>query len=206
MEGMISEIKGGPKGRLIRRLAHGMLPLGIIYYWLPDPLYLDYFPKWLGALIVLLGIAIFESVRIMTGRILPGMRNYEVKGIGSYFYAVLGVILLLLFFHQYIAIPCILAMAWVDPLAGELRLKKIPKSVCIILCGILYFIIILISSVVFNGEWFMESTIILSLSLAAITTPIALFVEAIYIRHLDDDFTMLFFPALAVQIVFLIIM
>lgn len=200
------DAESGDTWRIFRRLAHGLVALGAGYYWLPDPLFISFIPRWFGVLAAVILAGAIEWTRLRRRKILPGMRYYEKTRIGSYFYAVTGVAVLLLFFQPYISVPCIIGMAFADPVAGELRIRRNPRWLCFLITGIFYFAIVFISSMIFGGNWFTAAGVLpLSAALAVITTPVALASESIRIKYLDDDFNMLLFPAFVSQIIFFIL-
>jgi hypothetical protein len=185
------DVKGGKKGNLFRRLTHVMLSLGIVYYWLPDPLWIEGVPKWTGLLAAVFLACIIEFARLKRRKLLPGMRVYEERRVGGYLYAVIGMAIVLCISPDIVGIPCIIGMACCDPIAGELRWRKIPDTTVALWTAVVYALIAFSSLSVLGTE---IGTMIL---LIATLTPIAILSEQIDIKHLDDDLTMLVFPAIA---------
>lgn len=184
--------------RSVRRIAHGILSLGIVYYWLPDPLFDPDFPKWFGLVIIVLIVGSVEIVRLRRSKIFFGMRPYEVHRIGSYVYAVAGIFLVLTFAPPIVGIPCILGMAWVDPIAGELRNLGRREYVVLPIMGFCYAAISYVALLLLSVD------ASLAIALILIMTPVAVVSEAIDLRYLDDDLTMVLFPAIAGTLVVLI--
>ena len=179
------------KGHKRRRLSHILLSLGVLYYWLPDPLYAEGVPKWWGLLAATFLACVIEFVRIKRRVPIPGMRPYEEKRIGGYLYAVIGAVLVLWFSPISVGVPCIIGMAWCDPLAGELRHAKVKERRVAVLTAIAYALIALCSLIALGVKP------ITTIVLIAVMTPLAVLSEQIEIKHLDDDLTMLVVPAAA---------
>jgi hypothetical protein len=187
----LSNTRGGAKWHIVRRLAHGTLSLGLIYYWLPDPLFIEGAHRWYVLLGAVLIACIVEFVRLKRKKIFPGIRSYEESRIASYVYAVIGVAVVLSISPDIVGVPCILGMAWCDPLAGELRQAKVNEMRVAAFTAITYAFIALFSLTILRAE---PITMVL---LIATMTPLAVLSEQIDIKHLDDDFTMLGVPAVA---------
>jgi hypothetical protein len=184
-------VKGGRRWNIARRLMHWILSLAIVYYWLPDPLFVEGVYRWhvlLGAVLIACTV---EFVRLKRKKIFPGMRSYEKSRIASYVYAVIGAAIVLAISPDIIGVPCILGMALCDPIAGELRYSKINEMKIAIFTAITYAFITLFSLTILHAE---PITMIL---LIAVMTPLAVLSEQVDIKHLDDDLTMLVIPAIA---------
>jgi len=194
------EAVGGYQWRLIRRLAHGSLSFSAIYYLLPDPLPLVELPKWLILIAAVTIVVLIETWRLARKKLLPGMRPYEIGRIASYAYAVLGVATVLIIAPLEVGIPCIIAMAWADPVAGEIRLASGSVPVTALVTGLFYASLSLLVLRLLGVEY------IDSLILVAVTAPIAVISESVDFGGLDDDFTMLFFPSLGGTLAWLLLM
>lgn len=184
-------VKGGRKWNIGRRVVHWILSLAIIYYWLPDPLFVEGFHRWYILLGAVLIASTVEFVRLKRKKIFPGMRSYEESRIASYVYAVIGTAIVLSISPDIVGVPCILGMAWCDPLAGELRYAKVNEIRIVAFAAITYAFIALFSLTILRAEP------IAMILLIALMTPIAVLSEQIDINHLDDDLTMLVIPAIA---------
>jgi len=185
-----AKIEGGARGRLTRRLVHGALSVGVVYYLL-----LDVFPefnilKWFIIAIILAAMILIERWRFKTGKLLFGMRPYEAKRIGSYFYGVIGMIVVLVISPVEIGAPCLVAMAWADPIAGEMRFIRRTPTQVVLITGISYALIFLLIQQLLSVE------LIITLILLLPVTAIAIIAEVWKVGWLDDDFSMLVFPAL----------
>ncbi len=108
-----------------RRVFHTFGASFLVYYLLPDYDWINFLkPMVLTAIVVL--IIILETLRIngfVSSDHFFGLRMYEKKRIGSYVFFAIGILLLLAFFPQPIAVPCILCASIGDPIMGEIRLR-----------------------------------------------------------------------------------
>ncbi len=181
---------GEGKGRLVRRLAHGFISLGLVYYLLPDPLPVSELPKWLILLVAAAAVILIESIRLKKRKLLTGMRPHEARRIASYTYAVIGLVAVLFYAPVEVGAPCIIAMAWTDPIAGEIRLARRSEILTALISGVSYASISLLTLLSIGVQP------LSSLLLISVTTPIAIASESLNIGGLDDDFTMLVFPSL----------
>ena len=106
-----------------RRTFHAFGASFLLYYLLPDVDWINLLKLWIPPLIVLF-VVILEVLRL-SGKISSnhffGLRMYEEKRIGSYVFFAVAILILLRFFPQQIAIPCILCATLGDPIIGEIR-------------------------------------------------------------------------------------
>lgn len=175
---------------IARRLVHGGLSIAAVYYWIPDPL-VPGFPKWLILVIGLIIIVAIEIFRFKRNKKLPWLRPYEQKRPAAHTYAAIGLVIVVLIAPLQIGAAAIIAMAWADPVAGELRRYKRSEKMAVLFCGATY-ALLSFASLIFLGV-----DIIMAIALTAIMTVVGVASEAIDIRYLDDDLTMLVFPAIA---------
>lgn len=184
------ETRGGTPGRLLRRIIHGALSLCPIYYLFPDIIPLLLIPKWTILIFALVLLIIIEFWRLRTGRVLFGMRPHEGGRLASYAYASLGVVIVLLFVPMEIGAPCIIAMAWTDPIAGEARLFTRSKIMGGGIFAISYLAVLMVIFTVVGLN--PSDTLVLTL----ILLPVAIVSESADIAGLDDDLTLLLFPSI----------
>jgi dolichol kinase len=106
-----------------RRAFHAFGASFLFYYMLPDENWINLLKFWVPPLIVVFAI-ILEILRLK-GRVSSdhflGLRMYEKNRIGSYVFFAVAILILLRFFPQQIAIPCILCACLADPIMGEVR-------------------------------------------------------------------------------------
>jgi len=109
-----------------RRVFHAFGASFLIYYLVPSNIaWIRILKFWIPVIIVIL-VFVLEFLRIK-GKIdsghFFGLRMYEKNRVGSYLFFGLAILLLLIFFPQQIALPCILCACFADPIIGELRLR-----------------------------------------------------------------------------------
>ena len=182
--------KSDRKWIIIRRLVHGSLSVGAVYYWLPDSL-VPNFPKWMLLVIGLAIIATIEIFRFNRNKKLPWLRPYEQKRLAAQTYAAVGATIVFLVAPMQVGVAALIAMAWADPVAGELRRFGKSNRIAVLFCGITYAILAFISLAIFSVG------IVMTIALTVIMTIIGVASEATDIKYLDDDFTMLVLPAVA---------
>ncbi|MEM3039074.1 MAG: hypothetical protein QXE45_06750 [Thermoplasmata archaeon] len=176
--------------RIVRRLFHAALSIAVLYYWFPEVIIELDMGKWVVLLAGGIIVLCIEVPRLILGKQLPWGRPYELRRPASYAYAAFGAILVLLFFPPAIGAPAIASMAWADPVAGELRRKRLSRSSIGIACGAVYLAIALpLMALLDPGSWF-----VLPIALAMTIT--AVISENLGLKYLDDDFVMMVLPAI----------
>lgn len=177
-----------------RRVFHTFSASFILYYMLPNLYWINILKIWIPVTILVL-IFILEYMRIK-GKIgsyhFFGLRMYEKKRIGSYLFFGLAVFILLLFFPQQIAVPCILCASIADPIMGEIRLRYGQKNV--------YLVGFFICMFFFLVSWYKADLwVMLIVSLIGATG--AVVGETKKINYLDDDFMIQMVPAILLLII-----
>lgn len=184
------------KGHVLRRLVHMLAPLSLVYYVLPDPLWPGAPSNQVLLLVLFEGILIFEALRLYFGWPIIGIRDYEYDRFSAAAWAALAMVVTLLFFPLALAAPAIIGMSFVDPLIGELRRRK--SALYPSLPTAVYFIIVLATLWYFLG---LSTTVLLA---SAIATGLAIGIERVRTKYVDDDFLMTIVPVLGMAAVFLI--
>jgi dolichol kinase len=182
-------------GHILRRLVHLSTPIFLIYYILPDPLWEGGISKQLAVVLVMLAALIFEAYRLWRKPKIVGMRDYENHRISAAAWCAVALTFVLICFPIQVAAPALFGMAWIDPLMGEMRARKMkfyPQ-----LPIIAYFLIAFGAITVF---WDLSY---IGLIAAALGTPVAIYMELKKDWVIDDDFSMIVFPALVYALVFL---
>ena len=123
------------------------------------------------------------------------IREYERFRPASYGYFSLGAIILLAYFPQYIAIPCILSAAICDPIIGILKQKK--KKIVGFIIG--FFISFIFFYICWQDAFFW-----IAIGASVIGSVTVIFAEHASNVWLDDDLLMQIIPAF-VLFIFLII-
>jgi dolichol kinase len=107
-----------------RRVFHTFGASFLIYYLIPTNIEWINIGKFWIPIMILLFALILEFLRIK-GKIdsnhFFGLRMYEKNRVGSYLFFAVAIIILILFFPQQIALPCILCACLADPIMGEIR-------------------------------------------------------------------------------------
>lgn len=181
-------------GHWARRLVHMMAPLFLVYYLIPEEIYgVD---KRVGLLIVLAVILVFEAIRLWRGWTFLGLRDYEAGRISAFAWASIGLTFTFLFFPLELAAPAVTGMAFTDPLIGELRRRK--SALYPLLPSVFYFVLVLTIFIALMGwSW--------QLLLASVVgTILAIGVERIRTKYVDDDFLMMVVPLLGMAAVLLL--
>ncbi|MGP8078514.1 MAG: hypothetical protein ACLQD8_08640 [Thermoplasmata archaeon] len=181
--------------RVWRRVLHGIVALVLVYYALPDGIFVVA-PKrtiLLLALAVILSLELFRHAGVLE---LPTIRPYESGRLGSYAFYALAVVGAIVLFPEPIAAAVVLGTALIDPFAGELRsrpsiARAYPGAALAAYWDLAFVGLALI------GRW----PVLDSAGLALLAAPIALAAEWPTISWLDDDLAMTFVPALALYLV-----
>jgi dolichol kinase len=177
-----------------RRVFHAFGASFLFYYMLPDVDWINLLKFWIPPLIVVLAVSL-EVLRIK-GRISSdhffGLRMYEKNRIGSYVFFAIAILILLRFFPQQIAIPCILCACLGDPIMGEVRHRFGKNNVYIFgfLICMLFFVI----------SWY-KADIRLMLLASFVGAFGAVIGETKKFWWLDDDFMIQMVPAVLLLIV-----
>lgn len=120
-------MKGTFDPRWYRRAFHTFAACFVAYYLIPEntgDLLWVFITKRAVVSILICTVLVVEILRLrgnIKTEVFFGLRLYEQKRVCSYIYFGVGSSILLLFFPQAIAVPCILAAAITDPVMGELR-------------------------------------------------------------------------------------
>ena len=181
-----------------RRVFHTFGTSFLVYYLLPDLEWVNLFK--FSAPILLVAFALFLECLRLTEKINSdhffGLRMYEKRRFGSYLYFGVGLLILLLFFPQQIAVPCILCACIADPVMGELRKnlgKKQVYAVGFLICMFLFLITLYKADI-----W-----IVFLFSLVGAAAAVLSEVNKIW--WLDDDFLIQIIPAVLLQIIWITI-
>jgi hypothetical protein len=178
-------------GHCTRRLVHICAPLFLVYYLIPEEIYgID---KRIALMAVLAMILAFEFVRLWRGWTFLGMRDYEAGTVSAFAWASIGLAFTFLFFPLELAAPAVTGMAFTDPLIGELRCRK--SNLYPVLPLVFYFVLVLAIFILLMG-WGWQ--IVLA---SMVGTVLAIVVERIRIKNVDDDFQMMVVPLLGMAAV-----
>lgn len=176
-----------------RRLVHISAPLFCVYYVLPEEL----FPgigRDQGVLFVMLMVLGFEALRLIFLIKVPGMRPYEFERPSAAAWTAVGMTFSLLLFPVELTLPVLMGMGWVDPMIGEMRKRK----------SDLYpsFPVIIYAALMVVGLGYFYGLTPLVLVASALVAPLAVLVESLPVRYIDDDIMLIVVPLLFLGMVF----
>ncbi|MCU0861402.1 MAG: hypothetical protein MUE65_03685 [Methanomassiliicoccales archaeon] len=178
-------------GHWLRRLIHMSAPLFLVYYLLPEEIMgVD---KRLGLVIVLVAVLAFEAMRLTFHWRILGLRDYEDRRLSAPAWAAIGLTITFLVFPVEIAAPAVIGMALTDPLIGELRRRR--SGLYPALPTVFYLGLVLVTFYLLMGL----SWQVLMASLVA--TALAISVERVRTKYVDDDFLMMVVPAVGMAVV-----
>jgi hypothetical protein len=203
-------------GWFTRKILHLLFALVIIYYLLPSTIF--QVPTYIivVVLFIILPFSI-ETYRLRRGIIFTGLHEHEKDHIASYAWFTLGATVLLLFFPQQIAAPCIVATALGDPVIGMTKRyrRRIMVSVTFLICLMVfilfrYYIIVALfaAGVTIIAESFefririrLRPNLFWSRSRRELSNLKSFFD---FIFRTDDDFMMQIIPAVTLAILFFV--
>ncbi len=198
---MTGDNSGGEKrGHVFRRLVHISAPVFLTYYLVPDELVPGLWKGWGALFIMTVGLAI-DLLRLRSGKMLPGQRQYERERMSAHSWAALGLAPIVLFSDFGLALPVICAFAWVDPLMGELRARGSSRDSLagFIAAGSIYFVGLGMALTLGPGMTMSSSPI--STWLWLLFIPLSLMAGALFVLAekkspvwLNDDLTTLLVP------------
>jgi len=166
------------RARSLRRGIH-ISSAGLLSYYLVPP---DMWGLWPGrellVLTFLVPVLAFEAYRQTHRTHIDGMRENEERRISAVAWGAVGIALAFLFFPQRFVVPCVLGVAFIDPIIGELRMSM-PRAYPVV-PAVLYFAICILTG--------------LSVFWALVAMFVAMAAEAPKIAAVDDDFRMLLAP------------
>jgi len=188
---MRHETKGGSKAHIARRLFHvSMIIVPFFYYYFFIPRVSS---KILHLIIIgfIFFVFLFEKLRIRARLVLFGQRLHEATHISTFAWTMLALGITLFFAPVHFAVPIIATCALVDPLVGEMRLRR-ANTVLTVFIGVLCALVI----------WFLcAQHYHFPLWYAVIIAPITIAAEWPSLKWIDDNALMLLAPLLMVFIV-----
>lgn len=178
-----------------RRIFHLCAPLFLVYYLIPKDTWGLGLSREESLIIVFFLVMIFEAIRLGTGRVFFGIREYERTRPSAFAWAAIAITMAFLFFPPIFVICAVVGMGWTDPLIGELRRHW--KRAYPILPMTVYFLIIIGCLTLFS-----DIPLLVQLFLASLTTTVAILVEYPQFKYVDDDFLMLVIPLMVLTCVY----
>ena len=177
-----------------RRVFHAFGASFLFYYLLPCVDWINILKFWVPPIVVVIAITL-EVLRLkgfVSSDHFFGLRMYEKNRVGSYVFFAVAILLLLRFFPQQIAIPCILCACLGDPIIGEIRHRYGMKHV--------YVIGFLVCMIFFIVTWF-KADVRLMLLASIVGAFGAIVGETKKFWWLDDDFMIQMLPAVLLLII-----
>jgi dolichol kinase len=181
-----------------RRVFHAFGASFLFYYLLPDEEWINILKFWIPLLVVVIAI-LLEVLRLkgfVSSNHFFGLRLYEKNRIGSYVFFAVAIFILLIFFPQQIAIPCILCACIGDPLIGEIRHRFGMRYV--------YVMGFLICMIFFLISWYKADPFLMIL-VGIVGAFGAIIGETKKFWRLDDDFMIQMLPAILLAFIWLAI-
>ncbi len=171
-------------GSTFRRAFHLASPVFLVYYLLPDDLWVG-LPKPLLAFLLWAVTLVIEVLRLVLEVDIIGIREYEKDQVSAYFWGGTGLVIGLLFFPPPFVVVAMVGMAWVDPLCALARNTRGYPVVPLIVYGV----------IAFTGVWVLtDFPLVSALMIALLGTSLAIAAEYPNVELVDDDFTMQLVP------------
>jgi dolichol kinase len=177
--------------RIWRRCLHFAGAFVLLYYILPPRFFLVA-SNLEVLLIALAAVLLLELLRHVAGAELPTIRPYERKRIASYAFYATALVVAVLVFPRAIATVVVLGVSLVDPLIGELRVRKVKAPTNPGLPIAAYFALATASLTV---GWHVPIPV--AATSAALAAVVGVAIEAPRVRGVDDDLAMTLVPAIA---------
>jgi hypothetical protein len=203
------------KGVVVRRILHASLGLILLYYLFPDKVY--GIPKYFLIIILFIILPLtIDLIRLSRKKLVLGLREHERERIASYVWFTSGAVLLIIFFPQQIAAPCILAAAIGDPMLGITRnlRRRYTFTINYLIIFFIFFLflyplylivlfaagVVLVSEAVeFRVQWRLRGHLFYSRSKDTVSKYNKFFE---FLFKTDDDFMMQVIPAVILFLVF----
>ncbi len=181
--------------RAWRRILHAAGAAILVYYPLPNGFFLV-LPKLDVLLAALAAILLLEVLRHAVALELPTIRPYESKRVGSYVFYAIALVGAVVLFPEPIGAAVVLGTAFVDPLAGELRLSATargwyPAAPLAVYAGLAFLGLAVL------GGW----PALDAVPLAVLAAALGVAAERPKYGWFDDDLVMTFVPAVALYLV-----
>lgn len=180
---------------LFRRFVHCLIALAPVYYLLPvdiEPLGVR---RWVLLIAFFAIVSSVEAARLLMGWTFFGLRPHERSQIASFVWAAAGITVALWFFREDVATAAIIGMAFVDPLAGELRKRGRVMHVTV---GVPILAYAALSVTVLHLYGLMSPLSVVVVSIIGATTAVS--AERRKVRYIDDDFLMIVVPCLLMEL------
>lgn len=180
------------KAEWFRISMHMTAAIYLIYYLLPEQLVPGFY-KWFGVILIASVALMIEGLRLITGKLLFGMKLYEKRCISAFAWFTIGMSIALIWFEMRYVVPVIIGFAFIDPLIGEIKQRK--ERLYPILPSMLY------GSIMFSGLLLLSGMgIVILMLFMLIATFSAILAECWDIKFMDDNFLMIVVPLLSLSV------
>lgn len=197
----VSHSIGGFGGHAFRRITHiSMFIIPLLYYQSGNEIasYFNINPQQFVSL-VCITILLIEAIRLKSGLVIIGQREYESNQISALAWGALSVSLVFLIVPEQnydglksgmYGIPLIFGLTFVDPLMGEIKRQKKDIKMAIIVGLFCSY------SIWLGCSLWIDTPLIISILLA----PLTVLGEIPQVKYIDDNATMILFPLAALMI------
>jgi hypothetical protein len=180
--------------RVWRRGVHIGAAIVLVYYLIPPGFFLI-LPNEVVLLLALAVVLGLEVLRHLAGLELPTIRPWEARRVASFAFYAVALVVAVLVFPRAIAAGVILGAAIVDPLVGELRIRRIAPA-GLVLLPLAAYVGLAVVAIEVAGRWALPGALLA----AAVAAVIAVAVERPKILWLDDDLAMTLVPGIALTL------
>jgi dolichol kinase len=174
--------------RAWRRCLHGAGALVLLYYVLPSNFFLIA-SNLTFLLAALAAVLLLEALRLLKAAELPTIRPHEQRRIASYVVFAIALVIAVLLFPRPIAIIVVLGTSFVDPLIGELRVRRVRKLGRVLVPVVVY------AAMATAVGWWLAGLVPAWATIAGVLgAVVAVAVEAPRAIWMDDDLSMTLVP------------
>ncbi len=176
---------------------HGLGAVVLVYFLVPAGFFVV-LPN-VAVLLLALGVVLFLEGLRRYGRIdLPTIRTFERDRVASFAYFAVALVAAVLLFPMPIAVAVVLGTAFVDPLIGEMRLSaRARRGVPSVPIAVYAILALACFRAIGGWSWGFAA------GAAVIASALAIAVESLRARHLDDDLTMTIVPGAVLTVLVL---
>ncbi len=188
---------GGPElgDRIWRRVLHFVGAIVLLYYLLPPRFFLILTNEE-ALLLALAAVLVMEALRLRAGLELPTIRPWERNRVASYAYFAVALVVAVLAFPRPVAFAVVIGTALIDPLIGELRLRRGIGRRWLWGLPLALYAVIALGCFLGVGGWSLGPAI----AAAGVAGVIAIAVERPKLPYYDDDMAMTLAPGIALSL------
>jgi hypothetical protein len=181
--------------RIWRRVLHLAGLAVLLYYAIPENFFL-LLPKEIVLVLALAMVLALEGMRLAHRLEMPTIRPHEEGRVASFALYGIGLTAAVLIFPRPTAVAVVLGVAFVDPLAGELRLRTSLPGWGLWALPVLVYAVLASLSLEILGAWHWPAALIAGVGLGILATA----VERPKLKWYDDDLGMTLIPAAALTL------